>query len=128
MDKNRLENLSLLVLFFGVSILLFFVFEPFFAVLSLAVVFAVLLHSPYEKLTRILGGWKSAAALVTVGITLIFFIVALFFLGVQIFQEAQNLYAVMNGNEVQYIQTIQTAIQNPIRHLFPGFVFDLNSY
>ena len=128
MDKNRLENLSLLVLFVGVSILLFFVFSPFFIVLSLAAVFAVLLHAPYEKLTRTFGGWKSASALFTVGVMLIFFIVPLFFLGVQIVQEAQGLYLGMHGNEVQYMHTIQRAIENPVRQLFPGFVFDLNTY
>jgi predicted PurR-regulated permease PerM len=57
-----------------------------------------------------------------------FFIVPLFFLGVQIVQEAQSLYLGMHGNEVQYMHTIQTAIENPVRQLFPGFVFDLNTY
>jgi predicted PurR-regulated permease PerM len=116
------------VLFVGVSILLYFVFAPFFAVLSLAAVFAVLLHSPYEKLTRVLRGWRSAAALLTVGLMLVFFIVPLFFLGIQISQDAQGIYTGMHGNEMQYIHTVQRAIENPVRQLFPGFVFDLNTY
>jgi predicted PurR-regulated permease PerM len=128
MDKNRLESLSLLALFIGVSALLFFVFAPFLLVLSLAAVFAILLHSPYEKLTRFFGGWKSASAFLAVGLTLLFFIVPLFFLGVQIFQEAQSLYTGMHGNETQYMNTIQSAIQTPVQKLFPGFVFDLNTY
>lgn len=128
MDKNRVENLSLFALFIGVSILLFFVFAPFFAVLALAVVFAILLDPLYEKLTHLFGGWKSMAALLTVGAMLIFLIVPLFFLGVQIFQEAQNLYTLLHGNEVQYMRVIESAIENPIRQLFPGFTFDLNTY
>lgn len=128
MDKSRLESVSLLALFFGVSILLFFVFAPFVAALSLAVVFAVFLHSSYEKLTRLFGGWRSASALLTVGAMLVFFIVPLFFLGGQVVREAQGLYALIHGNETQYMQTVQRAVENPIQRLFPGFVFDLNAY
>ncbi|MHB8660885.1 MAG: AI-2E family transporter [Minisyncoccota bacterium] len=128
MEKNRQENLSLLVLFIGISILLLFVFAPFFVVLSLATVFAVLLRSPYEKLTRIFGGSQNAGALFTVVLMLIFFIVPLFYLGTQIFQEAQNLYSGMHGNKLQYMRMIQGAIENPVRQLFPGFAFDINTY
>ena len=128
MDKNKTESTSLLVLLIGISILLFFVFAPFLVVLSLAAVFAILLHSPYERLTRFFGGWKSASALLTVGLTLLFFIVPLFFFGVQVFQEAQNLYNGMHGNEVQYMNIVQSSIENPVRNLFPGFVFDINTY
>lgn len=127
MDTRTQESLSLLVLLAGVSLLLFFVFAPFLSVLALAVVFAVLLHSPYEKLTRIFRGWQSTAALLTVGLMLIFFIVPLFFLGAQIVQEAQGLYTGMHGNEVQYMHTIQRAIENPVQRVFPGFIFDLNT-
>lgn len=128
MDKDSLQNLSLFVLLIGISILLFLVFAPFIAVLSLAVVFAVLLHSPYEKLTKVFGGWRSSAALLTVGVMLVFFIVPLFFLGVQVFQEAQNLYTAMQNNGVQYMHTVQAAIEAPVRQIVPGFVFNLNAY
>lgn len=128
MDKSRLESLSLLALFIGISILLFFVFSPFLVVLALAAVFAILLHQPYEKLVRMFGGWQSAAALFAVIVMLFFFIVPLFFLGMQVFQEAQNLYLGISGNEAQYMHTVQRAIENPIRQVFPGFMFDLNAY
>lgn len=128
MEKNRLENLSLLVLFAGVSILLFFVFAPFFALLSLAAVFAILLHRPYERLTRVFGGWKNPVAALMVVVMLIFFIVPLFFLGGQVFQEAQNLYARMNGGGVQHLRSIQQIIESPIQRVLPGFVFNINAY
>ncbi len=128
MDKNRLESFSLLALFIAVSVLLFFVFSPFLIVLTLAAVFAILLHRPYEKLVRIFGGSGSAAALFVVGLMLVFFIVPLFFVGTQVFQEAQSLYGGVYGNETQYMHTIQNAVQNSVRQLFPGFVFDLNAY
>jgi predicted PurR-regulated permease PerM len=127
MHTNR-SDLSLFVLFVGVSILLFFVFVPFLAILSLATVFAILLDKPYQKLTHFLGGWRNFSAALTVALMLVFFIVPLLFLGVQIFQEAQGLYGFTQGNEAQYVHTIQTAIENPVRQFFPGFVFDLRTY
>jgi predicted PurR-regulated permease PerM len=128
MNRNRLEDVSLLVLFVGISLLLFFVFQPFFAVLSLAVVFAILLHVPYEKVVRIFGGRKSFAALIMVGLMLVFFIVPLFLIGVNIFQEVQVLYSGIQGNGMQYVHVIQTTIEGSIRQVFPGFVFDINTY
>jgi predicted PurR-regulated permease PerM len=128
MQKNRLESLSLAVLFVGVSLLLFFVFAPFLPLLSLAVVFAILLHRPYERLIRTFNGRRNLAATLTVGVMLIFFIVPLFFLGGQIFQEARNLYVSMSGNQAQYLNLVQQAIESPIRHVFPGFVFNINTY
>lgn len=128
MQNDKLANTSFLVLFIGISILLFFVFAPFFAVMALAAVSAVLLHPSYEKLAKLFRGQKSIAAAVTVGLMIVFIIVPLFFLGVQIFHEAQNLYAVTSGNVPQYIQIIQNAIQHPIQKLFPGFVFNIQSY
>src|SRR3989344_7734599 len=92
MYRNRLENISFFAFFAGVSLLLFLIFSPFVQTLALAAVFAVLLHTPHEKLTYALGGWKSLAAMITVVMVLIFFITPLFFLGSQIFQEAQSLY------------------------------------
>ncbi|MHB1163572.1 MAG: AI-2E family transporter [Minisyncoccota bacterium] len=128
MPKDRLESLSLLTLFMGVSVLLFFVFAPLLALLSLAAVFAILLHRPYERLVRMLGGWENLAATITVGITLVFFIVPLFFLGMQIYREAQNLFVSLHGNESVYLQNIQTLIGNPIHKLFPGVTLDINAY
>ncbi len=123
MPKDRLELVSLAGLFVAVSLLLLFVFAPFFPLLSLAIVFTIFLRRPYERLTNIFGGWKNLAALLTVALTLAFCIVPLFFLGVQIYKEAQGLSA---GS--QFISSIQTAIENPLRQIFPAFTFDINSF
>lgn len=128
MEKSRLEHLSLLVLFVGVSILLFFVYAPFFALLSLAAVFAILLHRPYEQLTKVFGGRKNLTATLAVVVLIIFFIVPVLLLGAQIFQEAHNLYASMNGGSAQYLSIVQQFIENLVRHILPGFVFNINTY
>ena len=128
MSKDKLSRTSFAVLFACIATLLFFVFAPFLMVLSLAAVFAVLLNKPYEKLLRLCGGYKNVAASITVILVLVLFIVPLFFLGGQIFQDAQSLYADMYGNGAHYLSVIQQAVQNPIQHVFPGFTFDINAY
>jgi predicted PurR-regulated permease PerM len=128
MEKHRLENLSLLVVFAGISILLFLVFAPFFSVLSLAAVFAILLHQPYERLIRFFSGGKNIIAALTVAVMLVFFIVPLLLLGGQIFHEAQSLYISMNGGGAHYLEVVQQAIQGPVDRILPGFVVDINAY
>jgi predicted PurR-regulated permease PerM len=128
MEKHRLEHVSLLVLFIAASTLLFFVFAPFFSLLSLAAVFAVLLHRPYERLSKFFGGSRNSTAGVTVAATFIFIIIPLVFFGGQIFQEAQNLYANMSGGGAQFVRSIQDAVQSPMQHILPGFTFNINAY
>ena len=124
MDKGRFESVAFFALFVGVSLLLFFVFAPFIQILALAAVFAALLHPLYVKLERELKGWKSLSAFMVVGLTLIFFIVPLFFLGSQILHEAQGFFvAAQDGGN--YMQTIQAEIERPVHRFFPAFVFDI---
>ncbi len=123
MHRNRFESLSFFALFAVVAALLFFVFAPFVQILTLAAVFAVLFQPLYQRLARELGGWKSVAALLTVAMVLVFLIVPLFFLGSQIFTEAQGLYA---GG--RYLQALQTIVEGPVRHFVPSFSFDINAY
>ncbi len=123
-----MESISLITLFVGASLLLLFVFAPFFPLLALSAVFAILLHRPFERLTQMFGGWKNLSATLTVALMLVFFIVPLFFLGIQICHGAQGLYTAAQGNGSQYMQSIQAMIETPMREWFPGFSFDLNSY
>ncbi len=124
---NRFEDYSFLVLFVGISVLLFFIFAPFVQILALAAVFATLFHRPYESLARRVWGWESVAAIIVVGLVLVFCIVPLFFLGFQIFHEAQNLYGGAQGTHASYASTLQTAIEHPIQRVFPGFSFDISA-
>jgi predicted PurR-regulated permease PerM len=128
MQKDRLESFSFLGLFAVISLLLFFVFAPFIQILAFAAVFAALCHAPYERLARALGGQKSIAAILTVALALVFFIVPFFFLGLQILREAQGLYAGAYGNGPHYVRAIQAVINGPVQRFLPGFSFDINAY
>ena len=108
--------------------LLFYVFAPFIQVLALAGVFAVLLQGPFKKLTAAFSGHKTPAAILVVAIVLIFFITPLFLFGIEIFREAQGLYASAQGNGAHYLSGLQAAIEAPVQQLLPGFTFDINTY
>ena len=118
----------MLVLFAGISLLLFYVFSPFLQVLALAAVFAVLFQRPYRQLTRELFGSKTTSAIIIVALVLVFIITPLFLLGIEIFREAQDLYIAAQGSGAQYLSGLQMAIQIPIQRLLPGFTFDINTY
>lgn len=128
MRTNESDDLPFFALLAGISVLLFLILKPFVMVLSLAAVSAVLLYTPYVRLTRAFGGWRSVAAVCTVGLMLVFLIVPLFLLGWNIFQEAQSVYASMNGNETQSLYLFEQTIENTIRQALPEFTFDAHAY
>src|SRR5882762_8609903 len=108
-SKNRLQSFSFLGLFAIVSVLLFFVFSPFIQMLTLAAVLAILLQKPFENLTVFYRGMRSLAAATVVCFVLIFVIAPLFFLGTQIFQEAQSVYYQSPASGATYIQVFESS-------------------
>jgi predicted PurR-regulated permease PerM len=82
----------------GTFILAFFIFQPFLYALVLAVVFAIVLQPIYQKIVRLTNGRQEISALMTVIFVIVFIFTPLIFLGVQIFQEAQQAYASLAGN------------------------------
>jgi len=127
MENSRLETLSLLGLVCGVFILLFFVFAPFFQILTLAAILAISVYSPYKKLAKFLRGSNTIAATSIVLLVLIFCVVPVLLLGWQVFLQAQSLYISLQGNP-QYFQTLQNSIVSPLQSVFPSFSINLNQY
>lgn len=83
----------LLILLAGIFVLAFFIFKPFLYALALAMVFATVLQPVYQKIVGFARGRQGLAALTTILIVIIFIFTPLVFLGIQIFQEAQQLYS-----------------------------------
>ncbi len=126
MSSLRLQTFSFLALFFGVSVLLFFIFAPFLQLLTLAGVFAALLQYPYKKLLKIFGN-KTAAAMLVVGASILFLIVPLFSLGFQIFVEMQNYYS-QNSVGTESVNSLQNAVNHSVHKIFPLLSFNLQQY
>ncbi len=99
MNNQHLHSYFLPVLLIGVMGIAFFVFRPFFYVLILAVVCAVVFQPLHQKVLDRVRSRQGVAALFTTLIIVISILVPLVFLGLQIFKESQQLYSsLVDGN------------------------------
>ena len=128
MDKAQLETGAFLVLFGVTLILIFLIFWPFVQLLALAAVLAILCHRPFQVLAKFLHGQESVSAGLLVLAVIVFFITPIFFLGLQIFHEVQGLYIASQSGVGNYATLVRAAIEAPVRHVYPGFSFNLGAY
>lgn len=98
MKNELLRPYFLLILLIGVGLLAAHIFEPFFAPLMLAVVFAVILQGLHGKVQKMFKGWPSIGALVTVLVSAVFILVPLCIIGFFVVREAGTLYTSLNEN------------------------------
>ncbi len=125
MDRTKLETFAFVAFFAIISTLVVLVFLPFVQILALAAVFAILFQDAYLSVLRALRGQATIAALLVVVLVLVFCIIPIFLLGTQIFSEAQSLYLSSQSGTASYVQAVEHAIENPIRHLYPQFSFSV---
>ncbi len=93
LDSTRSPQVYfLLIILVGTFVLAFFIFRPFLYALILATVFATMFQPVYQKIVGFVRGQQELAAFVTILIVIVFIFTPLIFLGIQIFQEAQQLY------------------------------------
>lgn len=93
MSDRKPQLYFLLILLAGIFVLAFFIFKPFLYALALAMVFSTVLQPVYQKIVGFTRGRQGLAALATILVVIIFIFAPLIFLGIQIFQEAQQLYS-----------------------------------
>ncbi|MFZ2523173.1 MAG: AI-2E family transporter [Minisyncoccia bacterium] len=104
MDRNTLQRYFFIGLLIGVSILVFNIFLPFFEVLLLSVIFAVVLSPAQEKLASLMGGRRGLSALMLVFIFLLVILVPAFFLSVKLLDESKTLYtSLTDGSGLVYL-------------------------
>ncbi len=127
-DSKTLQITFFFLLFGVVSLFSFFIFRPFFLVIFLSAIFSVLLQPFYKKTLSFFRGYKTISAIFVLLVTLIFIATPLYFLGMQVSAEASNLYSSIQSNGGTFLETINYAIEAPIRHFVPGFVFNVRPY
>lgn len=132
MNHQKSELYFLLILLAGIFILTFFIFKPFFSALILAVVFATIFESLHKKVLAMTREKKSLAALITTVSVLGVVIAPLAFLGIQIFQEATQLYSflVSNNGAVELSYSIGDTLQS-LKKFSPAPIelsFDASQY
>ncbi len=121
MNDRKSQLYFLLAILTGTFVLVFFIFKPFLYALALAMVFASALQPVYQKIVRFARGRQGLAALATILIVVAFIFTPLYFLGVQIYQEAQQLYSSLTeGGGKNAVLNIFNGLQNSFQNYFPA--------
>lgn len=132
MNHKKSELYFLLALLVGIFILAYFIFKPFLFALILAIVFATVFEPLHNKILSFTKGKRGLAALLATGCVLLIVIAPLTFLGIQIFQEATQLYTslVTNGGATYLSQDLTQTIKDLARFSPTpvDFSFDVNQY
>lgn len=111
----------LLAILAGTSVLAFFIFRPFLYALILAIVFAVVFQPVYKKIIKFTRGRQGLAALATILIVVTFVFAPLVFLGIQIFQEAQQLYfSLADGGGKDTVLNTFNGLIDSLKKYFPA--------
>ncbi len=104
MGKTWQEQYFLILLILLAGVLVFYVLAPFMAPLALGIIFAVLLHPLYHRMTGWLGGRESLAAFLTVIVSVLVMLIPMSILGAQLVSEAQGLYVDIAFNQERPFQ------------------------
>ncbi len=119
--NDILRPYFLVILLVGAFALVGLIFLPFFKPLILAVVFAVVLQGPYQAISKLLRGWPSVAALLTVLLSIVFILVPLCLIGVLVANEARDLYvSLAEGGGRSVIAELFLRIDETLGGTVPG--------
>lgn len=132
MNDIKPQLYFLLIILAGTFVLAFFIFRPFLYALAIAMVFAIVLQPVYQKILRMTYGREGLSALAAILIVVTFIFTPLMFLGVQIFQEAQQVYSslIENGGRNAVIN-IFNGLLDSFRNYFPAqqeFSLNIDQY
>ncbi|OIO31661.1 MAG: hypothetical protein COZ49_03755 [Candidatus Yonathbacteria bacterium CG_4_10_14_3_um_filter_47_65] len=92
MSRNVLQIGFFLLVTLAFGWLAFLIFYPYLSALFLAVVLVIVFNPLYSRIKLFLNGRETFAALITSAFALLVIFVPLIFIGVLLFQEAQDLY------------------------------------
>mgnify|MGYP001571868347 CR=1 FL=1 len=121
MNTNMLRPYFLVALIIISSALTFFIFRPFLVVLVLAIIFAVILQPLYGIILRRMSNLPGLSAFITMLISVVCILVPLTFITMQIFGEAQNLYAsITDGGGETYLNTVIKSVSDVTARYAPS--------
>ncbi|MFH0803597.1 MAG: AI-2E family transporter, partial [Candidatus Tagabacteria bacterium] len=121
MNTQKPQLYFLFAALVGTFVLAFFIFRHFLYALVLATVFAVVFQPIYQKIVGLVCGRQGLAALATILIVVVFVFAPLIFLGIQIFQEAKQLYfSLTDGDGKDAILNIFNSLIGNLQKYFPA--------
>lgn len=132
MNDRKPQLYFLLIILAGTFVLAFFIFRPFLYALTLAMVFAIVLQPVYQKILRMTYGRQGLSALAATLLFVIFIFTPLIFLGVQIFQEAQQVYfSLIENGGGNAVLSIFNGLLDSFQNYFPAqqkFSLNIDQY
>src|SRR3990167_2076003 len=105
MQSQKIRPYFLILSLAGAIALATAVFWPFLKPLALAVVFAVVLQGLYRRISKMLGGWESSAALLTVIVSVVVILLPLSLVGTLVGNQAHSLYLSLEEGRGQSMVT-----------------------
>lgn len=128
MDKNSLQRYFFIGLLVLVSVLVFYIFLPFFEVLLLSAIFAVVLTPLQDKLTYYFGGRRGLSAFVLVVLFLVVVLTPTVFLTLKLLNETKDVYVhLTNSSDLTFLERISAFIEKPVSKFVPDLNIDIKS-
>jgi len=103
MELKRFEMIAFAVIFLLATALLITILLPYLAGIVLAFVFYILFEPLYRKILHATKDRATFAALATIALVLLVILIPLTILGVQVFEEARELYAQVSSGGFETI-------------------------
>ncbi len=128
MKKDQIQKYSFMALLLIIGIIVFFIFSPFLMVFALSGIFTIALYSLYQKFFILFKSRGRLAALLVLLIVTVGIITPTLFLGVQIFNQTQDLYFQLRENQSEYLSKVTQIVEPTIQKFNPAFTLDLQNY
>ncbi len=121
MQSEKLRPYFLMIVLGVAIVLTALIFSPFLKPLALAAVFAVVLQGLYRRISKLLGGWPSIAALLTVIVSVLLILLPLSLVAVLVGNEAKEVYfSLEQGNGRSTISQAFLRIDESFGGRIPG--------
>lgn len=135
MDNIKIQHYFLLAILSGVVFFTFFILRPFIYVVVLALVCVTVFHPIHQKVLYFLRNRQGLAALVTTVIIILTILVPFIFLGIKVFQEAQQsyLFVISDSGKGAFINIFNGSVSSfqkyvPLKQKFFIDSIDLDQY
>ncbi len=132
-DENprKIEFYFFLGVLIILSFLTFFVFLSFITTLIVSSTVAVVVYPFHKKILKVCRGNKAVASFISIFILTVVILIPLFFITLDVFNEAKGAYAHLTtqGNGTyMFLDTVQQNINKKIAKIVPGYSVNINDY
>ncbi len=128
--NTKSQYIFFLFLFWGIFLILFFIFKPFLNPLVLSLSLAIVFYPLYQRLLKVVRGRETIAAFLTVIIIFASVGIPLLVIGGMLFNEARGLYVSLISQDMGsgFTTEITAVIQRYVNFISPTTTVDLSEY